>query len=51
MSEDDGGEEYDAGAKIQVQPWTLVLLERTAWRSKPVAEEIQHQESAGGVRG
>ena len=35
MSEEDGGEEYDPGAKLHVQPWTLVLLERTAWRPNP----------------
>jgi isoamylase len=51
MSEEDGGEQYEAGAKIQVQPWTLVLLERIAWRSKPASEETQHQEAVGGMRG
>ena len=35
MAEEDGGEEFDAGAKLLVQAWTVVLLERTAWRPKP----------------
>jgi hypothetical protein len=35
MSEDDGGAEYEPRCKVAVQPWTLILLLRTAWRPKP----------------
>jgi glycogen operon protein len=41
MSEEDGGDEYDAGARLQVQPWTLVLLERTAWRARPLGADAE----------
>jgi glycogen operon protein len=39
MSEEDGGAEFDADARMEVQPWTLVLLQRTAWRAKPAGSE------------
>jgi isoamylase len=35
MSEEDGGEQFEAYAKLQVQPWTLMLLQRIAWRPNP----------------
>ncbi len=35
MSEDDGGAEHEAGATVAVNAWTLVLLQRTAWRPRP----------------
>ena len=35
MSEDDGGAEYEPGNNVMVEAWSLVLLERTAWRPKP----------------
>jgi isoamylase len=35
MSEDDGGAEYEPGQVVPVEAWTLVLLQRTAWRPKP----------------
>ncbi len=35
MSEDDGGEEFNASEEIEVPPWTLILLKRTGWRARP----------------
>ena len=35
MSEEDGGTMYEAGAVLEVEPWTLVLLLRTSWRPRP----------------
>ena len=39
MSEDDGGPMYEAGAVVDVQPWTLVLLLRTSWRPRPAGTD------------
>jgi len=35
MSEDDGGEEFNASEEIEVPPWALILLKRTGWRAMP----------------
>ncbi len=35
MSEDDGGEEFNASEEIEVPAWTLILLKRTGWRARP----------------
>ena len=39
LFDEDGGAEYDLGVRIEVQPWTLVLLRRTAWRARPATDD------------
>ncbi len=44
MSEDDGGEEFNASEEIEVPSWTLILLKRTGWRAKPKGADAAEPE-------